>query len=396
MMRLDARRICPIDLTAPEVVRDPYPAYRILHRDAPVSWSSLGFWLVARHAEGAALLEDPRLDHWGRSSGGRTGRSPLEDSLARGLRLLAPGSPSRRAVAEGLAAVPPGELTRRTGRRAESLRAGLDDRRFELMAEYAHPLTWALISELMGVPEGEARGLCDLAAEMQGGYLACLAPEALAEGLRGPAARFLEALRDLLREKRRRPGGDLVSRILAAAGGQDETDLLALLIVLFYAGHHNMMSFLGNAVAALAAHPEALAAVHRGALPRGIGELLRFDSPAQLLALTASVDLEIEGQQIAAGEGVFVALGAANRDPRAFQDPDRLDLGRRSRGHLSFGAGVHRCLGARVAEGIGAEALARLLGTDGVPVLEHPIAWRSRPFVQRGPEALRLEIRRLG
>ncbi|MEO8437603.1 MAG: cytochrome P450, partial [Chloroflexota bacterium] len=203
-------------------------------------------------------------------------------------------------------------------------------------------------------------------------------------------------LRDLLAERRARPGDDLISALAAVVDDGDtltETELIATCVLLLNAGHEASVNGAGNGWWTLLRHPEALARlrVEPALLPTAIEELLRFDTPLSLFERWVLEPIEIEGVEIPRGGEVALLFGSANRDPAAFDGPDELDLARAPNPYLSFGAGIHYCLGAPLAKlelGIAFETLLRR--HPRIEPVEEP-RWKST-FVLRGLEALRVRI----
>ena len=191
---------------------------------------------------------------------------------------------------------------------------------------------------------------------------------------------------------------DLISKLVEAddASGSEVGDrrLVNLLIVLLHAGHQNMMNFIGNSVLALARDPDCLALIRRepARIAGAVDELMRFDSPVQFIPLISRDTITLYDQVIQPGEGVWVCVGAANRDPEAFSSPDRLDLSRNAQRQLSFGLGAWRCVGARLAQVSGAVALERFFAhVAEFRVVDEALRWRGHPIVQRGLEAFPIE-----
>jgi cytochrome P450 len=387
---------CPIDLFEQSFLRNPYPGFRVLRETAPVSWSPAGFWLVVRHDDVLALLRDSRCDHWGQDSG-RAG-SGVETALRRALHLLSPqaGMRLRQSVAGGLAANLDA-ASAEIARHADSLLAGLRPRReFDLMRNYAGPFTFSAIARIIGVPPSDMEMLSNLAASLDGQFLSCLNPEELAPDLRAVASEFLLYLKDLIARKRRTRADDLLQRLISDAAGISDEEMIPLLVLLFYAGHQNMMNFIGNALVALSRWPDCLAAARKSPelLTRGVSELLRYESPVLYISLVARETILLRGCTIEPGAVIFAGVAAANRDPLAFPDPDRLDLSRNAGAHLGFGHGAFRCIGARLAELEAAVGLSRFLAhVSDFRIAEDAIEWRSNPVVQRGPVAVPVEVR---
>jgi cytochrome P450 len=174
----------------------------------------------------------------------------------------------------------------------------------------------------------------------------------------------------LVAERRARPGDDLLTSLIHADDKGDqlsEYELISTAILLFAAGFETTTHLLGNGLLALLRHPDQLARLRadRRLLRPAVEELLRYDSPVQITARTANADLEVGEERIEAGNTVLVLLGAANRDPARFTDPDRLDLARSEGSALSFGSGIHYCLGAALARLEAQVVLDRMLDRFG-------------------------------
>jgi cytochrome P450 len=177
---------------------------------------------------------------------------------------------------------------------------------------------------------------------------------------------MLDYFRDVIAERRQTPRDDLLSRLIAAEEQGDrltEGELLITCNLLFVAGHETTVNLIGNGVLTLLNHPEELARLRADPtlLPGAVEELLRYDSPVQRTGRMTNTDVELHGRKIAKGSLVVTAIGAANRDPAHFPDPDRLDITRRDNRHIAFGFGIHFCLGAPLARLEGQIAIGTLL-----------------------------------
>jgi unspecific monooxygenase len=205
---------------------------------------------------------------------------------------------------------------------------------------------------------------------------------------------FDNYFRELIAARRGRPADDLLTGLIAAeqdGDKLDEQELLDILALLFVAGHETTVNLIGNGALALLRHPAQLALLRDNPdlAPSATEELLRYDSPVQFVSRVALTDAEIAGQRVVAGEIVSMVLGAANRDPDAFPDPDRLDLTRRPGRLVSFGQGIHFCLGAPLARLEGQLALAGIAALPGLELVDDRPSYRDH-FILRGLSALRV------
>jgi pimeloyl-[acyl-carrier protein] synthase len=382
----------------PEVHEDPYPLYHRLRAEDPVHRSPLGFWVLTRHADVLAVLRDPRMSRDPR----RSERVELLRASAEVDELLA----SEEAAPSMLFVDPPDHTRLRTlvnkaftpaaverlRPRVEEIVGGLLDRvagvgAMDVVEELAYPLPVTVICELFGVPEADR----DRFRAWSRGLVHLLDPLVAADALER-ALQARQALRDYLHgviaERRAHPTGDLLSALIAAEdeGHQlSEAELVSMCVLLLVAGHETTVNLIANGTLALLRDPGARARLQAdAALARGaVEELLRYDSPVQFTSRHALADLDVGGRQVRAGETVVAVLGAANRDPAQFPDPDRLDLARAPNRHVAFGGGIHFCLGAPLARMEAAIAIPALLAR--LPGL----ALGPRPPVRRDTVTLR-------
>jgi cytochrome P450 len=235
----------------------------------------------------------------------------------------------------------------------------------DVMADFAVPLPVLVMARLLGIPAGDLPRFKAWSRD-----IVSFADVRRQEGVPDGAARATRELADHLREvlarRREDPGDDLLSQLVTArldGDGLADGELLANAVLLVCAGHETTVNLIGNGLHALLRHPDQLRRVRgSGRLDdRAVDELLRFDSPVQMTFRVARSDVEIGGVHVAAGDTVAAVLGAANRDPRAFPGPDRLDLRRSGRPHLAFGGGPHHCLGSHLGKLEARIALGRLL-----------------------------------
>jgi cytochrome P450 len=268
----------------------------------------------------------------------------------------------------------------------------LDDGPQDLIGTVAEPLPVEVIAELLNVPAADRGLLRPWSNAIVKMYEYGLAPD-LQRRAEQSAAAFVGYLRDLVGQRRARPlDGDLVTDLVQAADGSDrltQDEVVGTCVLLLMAGHEATVNVVGNGMHAMLTRPEQwrrLLADPRLVVPAA-EELIRFDSSLQLFERTAVRDVEIAGTPVPAGTRVAALLGAANRDPAVFADPDTFDLGRAPNPHLGFGAGIHFCLGAPLAR-IEIQAVLAAL-RDQLPDLAPAATPARRPeFVIRGLVAL--------
>ena len=354
---------------------DPYPFYRQLHEVAPFHRSERdGVWYACRHDTCQQMLLDPRFGHDEKRVFRRPGgmseaqRKRLEERFAkrrrRGLSMITENPPDhtrlRRLVSKAF-----------TFRRVEGLRpriaelaAGyLDDLadrgEVDVMEHLAFPLPVAVIGELVGVPEEKRRRFRPLVQEA---LIAGDRPDAPEEDLDRAERAFdeMEAIfTELIEERRIRPRDDMLSALISVRDEQEgrlsEDELMSTAFLLFLAGFVTTTNLIGNGLLALFRHPGEMERLWAdpSLVSPAVEELLRYDSPVQFLSRDVLQPVEIEGQRLEKGANIIPILGAANRDPRRFVDPDRLDLSRPDNHPLSFGWGIHHCLGAPLARAEG-------------------------------------------
>ncbi|KIF07572.1 cytochrome P450 [Streptomyces sp. RSD-27] len=352
-------------------VADPYPAYRELRERGRAEWSeATGQWLVSHHADVSALLRDRRLGRtylhrFGHEEFGREAPPPEHEPfhVLNGNGLLDLEDPAhgrvRRLVSKAFTPRTVERLAPAVDRMARELAAGLlAEGGGDLLTAVAEPLPVAVIAELLGIPESDRGLLRPWSADICGMFE--LRPDAeTARRAVTASVEFSAYLRELIAERRRRPGADLISALIAAhdeGGRLSEQEMISTCVLLLNAGHEATVNTTVNGWWALFRNPEQLAGLR--ALPESPGpeklstavdELLRYDTPLQMFERWVLDDIEVGATVIPRGAEVALLFGSANRDPARFEDPDVLDLGRADNPHLAFGAGIHYCLGAPLA-----------------------------------------------
>jgi cytochrome P450 len=373
-------------LQDPRFFADPYPTYTRLRNAAPVQKVPTGSggrfsYLVTGYAEAREAFTDPRLSkNTARFFAGRPSNRDLHPAVSQNmlatdppqharLRSLVTKAFSTRAVARLRPYI--ADLV------DELLDAWPEHGPVDLVAGLAVPLPVTVICEMLAVPEADR----ELVHSWSGELFAAGDPQRI------DAASYAvgKYMTDLVASRRGSPGESLLDDLIAVRDGQDrltEAELVSLAVLLLVAGHETTTNFIGNAALALLQHPDSLTQLKAepALLGTALEELLRFDSPVGIATFRYSTEaLTLGGTDIPAGVPVLIAPGAANRDPLRFPGPDRLDLNRGATGHLAFGHGVHRCLGAPLARAEGELALRAVLSRFPDIRLAHPaeqLEWR--------------------
>src|SRR5207249_11837081 len=240
--------------------------------------------------------------------------------------------------------------------------------RMDLIEEFAYPIPVNVICEMLGVPIGDHERFKGWSLDIARGPDSVWLPPESEIPKRSGAARpaIGDYMRGLIAERRASPRGDLLSALIAAEEAGDklsEDELIATCILLLIAGHETTVNLIGNGTLALLRHPEELRRLREnpGLIASAVEELLRYDGPVQRTARIPSADVTFDGLTIGKGEMVMPFIGAADRDPAQFPDPDRLDITRTDNRHIAFGWGIHFCLGAPLARVEGQIAIGTLV-----------------------------------
>jgi cytochrome P450 len=334
---------------------DPYPRYARLREIAPVVRADDGALVVTRHADCAAVVRDPRLGHMPRHMLDFIGLGDWEEHPA--LRLLFTSiltlnppdhTRLRRLVSTSFTARRVQQLRPAIEQLVDDLLDGLPEEA-DFVTEFAFPLPVNVIGELLGVPKEDRARFQPLIRDWTQ-VLDVITPEVLA--VADPAAAEVrDYLAELVEKRRREPQDDLISALVAAEAEGDRLtgdELLTMAALLFAAGFETTTNLLANGLVALLRNPGQIPTL-RAWPDIAAEELIRYDSPVQLLSRVAWDDTTIGGVSISGGDRIVAYLGAGNRDPRQFNEPERLDLSRADNAPLSFGGGIHYCLGAPLA-----------------------------------------------
>jgi cytochrome P450 len=378
----------------PEFVANPYPTYHRLRAEDPVHLSPLGFWVLTRYDDVVTALRDSRFAkeaiaafvaaRFGIAISGiglsMLDRDPPDHTRLRGLvskaftpRVVETLRPHIQQIVDGLLdrVQPAGAM--------------------DLIDDFAYPLPVIVICEMLGVPVEDRERFRQWGLDIARGLDAIMLPPDSEVTQRSAVARtaLTEYFRALIAERRAAPRADMLSGLIAAEEAGDklsEEELLATCILLLVAGHETTVNLIGNGTLALLRHPDQLRKLRENPALIGtaIEELLRYDGPVQRTARIPSEDVVIGGRTIAKGEMVMPFIGAADRDPSQFPDPDRLDITRQDNRHIAFGLGIHFCLGAPLARLEGQLAINTLvqrlpklaLATD-TPPYRHSLTLRG-------------------
>ena len=405
-MTVAGPRELPFDLADEHFIADPYPGLNALREATPLAVDeTLGRWFVTRHADVRACLRDKRLgrnfrhvgteeefhaepldprwaDFWASERWSLLWLEPPEHTL---IRKLVASAFTPRAV----------ESMRDSATRlARSLLEALGDE-FDLLYDYAQPYSIALICTMLGVPTDRHRDLLDWSHAIVKMYEFHPTEEQAVAANRA-AAEFRSYVLELIEERRAQPRDDMVSGLVQArVDGERLSDdqIVSTVVVLLNAGHEATVNTVGNGFRALAAHPDEWRRLVSGEVPaaQAVEELIRWDCPLQLFERWVLTDgVEVAGVPVPRGEKLALLFGSANRDPRVFAEPDRLDISRANAAeHIGFGGGIHVCIGAplaRIELAASFAALGELRPT--LHLAEAPA--RVPAFVIRGYQSVRV------
>jgi cytochrome P450 len=378
----------------PGFTDDPYPQYRTLREGDPVHHNPMGFWVLFRYDDVLHFLRDSALSVEDRNAHA----TPLRDFVESVI-----GEESQRGDFAMLNRDPPDHTRLRrlvskafTPRTIENLRPRVQqlvdealDRAaeaggMEVIGDFAFPLPFTVITEMLGMPETDERQL----REWSGTLVRTLEPVADPDLLRAIAAagtHMRELVGEAIAWKRANPADDMLTALIAAEEDGDvlsEDELIEQVTLLYLAGHETTVNLIGNGVLALATHDEQRRRLRHEPelIGNAVEELLRYDPPVQMSRRITLRDIEIEGRTIEAGAFVALVLASANRDERHWgETAEELDLAREgAHGHLSFGGGPHYCLGAALARLEAQVAIGSLVARFPTLELASEPAWNGR------------------
>ena len=392
----------------PSYQANPYPAYAALRTQDPVHFSlAIQAWVLTAYEDCERVLRDAETF----SSSSSTASGQLATVLQQQRREFPLGE-----VPTVLNSDPPVHTRLRTllnraftPRAIEGLRphieeiaaslladAGRAGGRFDAVTGFAQPLPIIVIAELLGVPPSDRDQLKEWSTAIAN-TTNVLNTEGALEAARQATIELIAYMDEIVARRRAAPGADIMTALVQAEEDGERLshdELLAFSILLLLAGHETTTNLIGNGLFALTEHPGQAARLRAEPelLPSAVEEFLRYDSSVQGAVRFARQTVEIGGRTIEQGSTLLLLLGAANRDPAQFPDPDALDVSRSPNRHLSFGRGLHFCLGAPLARLEGDVAFRALLERFPEPRVAEGGAQRSGTLVLRGMGKLELEV----
>lgn len=365
-------------ILTPEFLADPYPFYHQLRAEAPVYWSErFHAWMLTRYSDVSLALHDPRLNSGDRIAAilsqlpetVRAEMQPLANHLTQWVAFTDPPDHTRLRTLVGKA------FTARTIAKLrpqiqalvdELLDAVQETGRMDVMHDFAFPLPATVISQMLGIPRQDHERFKQWSMDIANFVSAGGIDLEIARQAQQSVLELADYFQGIVARRRQHPQDDLISGLVAAEEQGDklsESELFSMFVQLFFAGNETTTGLIGNGLVALFRHPNQRQKLQDepGLIVSAVEEFLRYDTSIQRQARVASEDIELDGHLIRRGEYVLLFIAAANRDPAQFPEPDRLDITRQDNRHLSFGYGIHFCIGGPLARLEAQIALGTLL-----------------------------------
>jgi cytochrome P450 len=384
---------------SPEVQENPFPYYAYLRREHPVTWlEPLQVWAISRYQDVDFAIRNPQIF----SSAKWLGQSIGDLNPAPEVPWMIETDPPdhsrlRKLVSKAFTPRTVGLLEPRVRAIAEELLAPMRAAgEFDFVRSFSSTLPVIVIAEMLGV---EPNRRADFRRWSDNVVLGTSRPSSEVEraAIRQTNAEMRHYFQDAIAQRRREPRNDLLTALVQAEEDRQvltAEEILAMAMLVLLAGNETTMNLLGNAVLALLADPDTLRAVraNRSLVPQLIEEVLRYDSPVQLVFRRTTREVELSGIKIPAEATMFVLLGSANRDETKFSDPDHFDIQRDASEHLAFGFGTHYCLGAGLARLEARVALEEFLYSCPPYSATTERVERVRSPIVRGPKTLPLRF----
>ncbi len=398
----------------PGFLDNPYPTYARLREESPVfydkAWELTFF---ARHDDVSTILKD--RDRFGRDFRHRLDITDVDPGLYE--RIYPPQWPTwTRYIRESFIDLEPPRHTRLrrlvskafTRRSSEAFRPRLEDAAtlvidrvldtgtLDVIRDFATPIPVAMIAQLMGLPAEDHQQVLDWSHAIVKVFDQNVSAED-GDAAESATTDFVAYLAAAVEERRRHRGDDLISSMVDVEDSGDtltDEEIVGTSILTLNAGHEATVHAIGNGLLALARDPDQYRRLHRGemTIETAVDELLRFDSPLQMFERWVLVDTDVSGVSLAKGSKVGLLFGSANHDPDVFEnEPERLDLARSPNPHVSFGAGLHYCVGAPLAR-VELEAAIGIFASRVAAIELSEASGRIRSLVFRGLENLTVEI----
>lgn len=408
MAKASSTLVDPFVSPTKEFYQDPYPIFAKLRSEAPVFWSEKGdYWLVTSYEFAREILGDLHFEKGAR-------RFKALDMLAKFIpnnemlcfrqkSMLNQNPPDHTRLRSLVNKAFTPSMIAKMRSHIESIANDLLDkveskREFDLVADFSFPLPATVIAEMLGVPAQDR----DRFKGWSHALVGVLEPNPRVLNVAKTIHAYKELtdyLKPLVEERRKEKREDLISALVESeeeGNRLTEAELLSNTVLLLIAGHETTTNLIGNGILALLRNPEQMDALKQNPdlMPGAVLEFLRYDSPVQMVRRIADCEMEIGGKEVLPEQNVIVALGAANRDPSMFAEPDKLDITRANAGkHLAFGHGIHHCLGSTLAETEAQIAIGSMLRRLPNFKLKTEKLEHKEPFSLRGLKSLPLICR---
>jgi pimeloyl-[acyl-carrier protein] synthase len=382
----------------PEFYFNPYATYHRLQAQDPVHLSSMGAWIITSYADVAIALRDPRLSskpsEISSYSRHQEGNSLIASLINDILFFRDPPDHTRlrRLIGKVFNTRVVERMRPHIQKITNKLINELEEGKLDIIADFAKPLPVEIISHILGIPS-EDRSQLKQWSHWLGYIFDPMKASEVSQQLTQSIIEFREYLTQLIAKRQQKPEHDLITALIHARDEQDKLsgeELLVTCMLLFASGEETTVNLIGNGVLSLLHHPDQLEELRQNPslIQNAVEELLRYESPLQISGRTAIENIEIGGKLIKKGLPVFIALGAANRDPAQFNNPDKLDLNRIDSKHFAFGDGIHYCMGAALARTQGQIAINTLIQRlPNLRLQTDKLEWRENIFL-RGLKSL--------
>jgi cytochrome P450 len=353
---------------SPEFQANPYQYYHLLHEHMPMfHWEQWNMWFFSRHEDCVGVLKDNRFGHeymailtpeeLAALPQAQADQKPLWDMQRDWMLLRNPPNHTRLKTLMHKAFTP--RMIERLRSHIQEITDDLLDKvqgagKMDLVEDLAFPLPFSVIVELLGIPFEDREVMRGWSRDLAITLELIEDPEPYSHAAKA-AVEITDYLHGVVNERRKQPQEDLISALVAAEEEGDkltEAEMIANVVLLLIAGHETTVNLIGNGTLALLHNPEQFAKLKNdpSLVKNAVEEFLRYDSPVQLTSRIVMQDTEFNGQSLKRGTQVATLLGAANRDPKVFDNPDALDITRPNAAqHIGFGNGIHYCLGAPLA-----------------------------------------------